>query len=310
MAHRYGQYCPLALAVELLCERWTLLVVSRLIDGCSQFNEIHRGVPRISPSLLSRRLSRARARRAREARAGKKGLPRSCTLTPAGQELSPIIDALAVWGQRWSRDMNEDDLDIAFLAWSMHRSIDMQRMPAGRTVIEFEFTQRAAATAGASGSCTSTATTTCASSARATKWTCRCAPICACSSKRGAAFAICVGRFRLAACNCSARPRCASNFRAGCCSAGSLRIHACVPGASSGSPRPAQRLNRKSCYTARICRAQRASARVARRPSPFDGPGRHHDLQTSIRHRGGNVRARTARRRRRLRRTSRSNKSS
>ena len=57
MAHQYGQYCPLALAVELLCERWTLLVVSRLIDGCSQFNEIHRGVPRISPSLLSQRLS-------------------------------------------------------------------------------------------------------------------------------------------------------------------------------------------------------------------------------------------------------------
>ena len=50
MAHQYGQYCPLALAVELLCERWTLLVVSRLIDGCKQFNEIHRGVPRISPT--------------------------------------------------------------------------------------------------------------------------------------------------------------------------------------------------------------------------------------------------------------------
>jgi len=66
-------------------------------------------------------------------------LPRSCTLTPAGQELAPIIDTLAVWGQRWSRDMNEDDLDIAFLAWSMHRNIDSARMPAGRTVIEFQF---------------------------------------------------------------------------------------------------------------------------------------------------------------------------
>jgi DNA-binding HxlR family transcriptional regulator len=56
MRHGYGQYCPLALAVELLCERWTLLIVSRLIDGCTQFNAIHRGVPRISPSLLSQRL--------------------------------------------------------------------------------------------------------------------------------------------------------------------------------------------------------------------------------------------------------------
>jgi DNA-binding HxlR family transcriptional regulator len=139
MAHQYGQYCPLALAVELLCERWTLLVVSRLIDGCSQFNDIHRGVPRISPSLLSRRLSELERAGLIERGPAKKGLPRTCKLTPAGQELAPIIDALAVWGQRWSRDMNADDLDIAFLAWSMHRNIDTARMPPGRTVIEFHF---------------------------------------------------------------------------------------------------------------------------------------------------------------------------
>ncbi|MEM6498547.1 MAG: winged helix-turn-helix transcriptional regulator, partial [Pseudomonadota bacterium] len=57
MSKSYGQYCPLALAAELLCERWTLLVVSRLIDGCVRFNEIHRGVPRISATLLSKRLA-------------------------------------------------------------------------------------------------------------------------------------------------------------------------------------------------------------------------------------------------------------
>ena len=63
MRHGYGQYCPLALAAELLCERWTLLVVSRLIDGCSQFNEIHRGVPRISPDLVVEAPRSARASR-------------------------------------------------------------------------------------------------------------------------------------------------------------------------------------------------------------------------------------------------------
>jgi DNA-binding HxlR family transcriptional regulator len=57
MKRGYGQYCPLALAAELLCGRWTILVVSRLLDGCAQFNEIHRGIPRISPSLLSQRLA-------------------------------------------------------------------------------------------------------------------------------------------------------------------------------------------------------------------------------------------------------------
>ena len=56
MRRGYGQYCPLALAAELLCERWTLLVISRVIDGCTQFNAIHRGVPRISPAMLSKRL--------------------------------------------------------------------------------------------------------------------------------------------------------------------------------------------------------------------------------------------------------------
>jgi DNA-binding HxlR family transcriptional regulator len=139
MAHGYGQYCPLALAVELLCERWTLLVVSRLLDGCSQFNEIHRGVPRISPSLLSRRLSQLERAGLVKRGPARKGLPRSCSLTPAGKELAPIVDALAVWGQRWSRDMKKGDLDIAFLAWSMHRNVDSARMPRGRTVIEFQF---------------------------------------------------------------------------------------------------------------------------------------------------------------------------
>src|SRR4030095_16050050 len=102
MAHQYGQYCPLALAVELLCERWTLLVVSRLIDGCTQFNEIQPDVPRIPPSLLSRRLNQLE--RAGLVKRGpvKRGLPRSCMLTPAGQELAPIIRATGGWGQGWS----------------------------------------------------------------------------------------------------------------------------------------------------------------------------------------------------------------
>lgn len=139
MRRGYGQYCPLALAAETLGERWSILVLSRLIDGCTQFNEIHRGVPRISPSLLSKRLDqlidaglavRLRATRTKPAR---------YALTPAGKALEPIIDQLAVWGQTWARDMTRDDLDPAFLLWSMHRRLDVTRMPKGRTVLEFEF---------------------------------------------------------------------------------------------------------------------------------------------------------------------------
>lgn len=139
MAKTYGQYCPLSLAAELLCKRWTLLVISRLVDGCRHFNEIHRGVPQMSPSLLSKRLvelERAGLVKTRKSRkhAGREYLP-----TEAALELVPVIDSLAVWGQRWARDMTEEDLDPAFLVWSMHLRMDASSMPPGRTVIEFEF---------------------------------------------------------------------------------------------------------------------------------------------------------------------------
>lgn len=136
---RYGQYCPLALAAELLCERWTLLVVSRLLDGCRSFNEIHRGVPRISPSLLTKRLRELEHAGLvrRRTRCGEKHA--HYEPTPATLELNPLVDGLAAWGQRWGRDMVLDDLDPAFLAWSMSYRLDTDRMPAGRTVIAFEF---------------------------------------------------------------------------------------------------------------------------------------------------------------------------
>jgi DNA-binding HxlR family transcriptional regulator len=128
------------LAAELLCERWTLLIVSRLIDGCSQFNEIHRGVPRISPSLLSQRLASLEHSGLITRAPAKKGAARRYELTPAGRDLESIIEQLAVWGQHWSRDMTRDDLDPAFLVWSMHTRMNTASMPVGRTVIEFEFT--------------------------------------------------------------------------------------------------------------------------------------------------------------------------
>lgn len=138
-ANGYGQYCPLALATELLCRRWTILVVSRLVDGCKRFSDIHRGVPKISPSLLSTRLSELEHAGIVQRRkvAGR----RHCRyeITEAGRELGPIIDMMAIWGQHWARDMEVDDLDPAFLAWSMHLRMDATALPPGRTVIEFRF---------------------------------------------------------------------------------------------------------------------------------------------------------------------------
>lgn len=140
MSQGYGQYCPLSLAVELLGERWTILVVSRLLVGCRRFNEIHRGVPRMSATLLSQRLSQLEHAGLIERRSRANGHGHEYLITDAGRELEPVIADLAAWGQRWARDMVTDDLDPAFLAWSMHQRIDTEAMPAGRTVIRFDFT--------------------------------------------------------------------------------------------------------------------------------------------------------------------------
>lgn len=135
----YGQYCPLALAAELLCRRWTILVISRLLDGCRTFNEIHQGIPKISPSLLSTRLSELE-------HAGlvkRRKIPNENRYryepTEAALDLADLIDRMAIWGQHWSRDMDMDDLDPAFLAWSMSLRMNTDAMPEGRTVVEFEF---------------------------------------------------------------------------------------------------------------------------------------------------------------------------
>jgi DNA-binding HxlR family transcriptional regulator len=140
MPRGYGQYCPLALAVEVLGERWTILVVSRLLDGCRRFNAIHRGVPRISATLLAQRLAQLEHAGIVERRPAPEGRGHEYLLTEAGRELQPIVMDLAVWGQRWARDMVTDDLDPGFLAWSMHQRLNTDAMPPGRTVIEFEFT--------------------------------------------------------------------------------------------------------------------------------------------------------------------------
>ncbi len=140
MKRGYGQYCPLSLAAELLCERWTILVVSRLIDGCRRFNEIHRGVPKMSATLLTQRLDQLEHAGLVERKPLATGRGYEYLLTEAGQDLGAVVMDMAIWGQRWARDMVTGDLDPAFLAWSMHTRLNTDAMPGGRTVMEFDFT--------------------------------------------------------------------------------------------------------------------------------------------------------------------------
>ncbi len=138
MPSGYGQYCPIALATELLGERWTILVVLAVMDGATRFSEMQRAMPRISPSVLSQRLRSLEAAGVVVKEERRDGAA-EYALTEAGEDLAPIILELGEWGQRWGRDLVNDDLDPHFLAWSMHLRMNTEAMPAGRTVIEFEF---------------------------------------------------------------------------------------------------------------------------------------------------------------------------
>ena len=134
----YGQFCPIAKASEVLGERWTHLVIRELIVGSSTFSELRRGVPLMSPSLLSARLKSLERAGIIERNQDERGV--SYALTEAGVELKPIIMQLGVWGHRWVRSqLGPEDLDPSLLIWDIHRNIDTQSFAADRTVLLVEF---------------------------------------------------------------------------------------------------------------------------------------------------------------------------
>jgi DNA-binding HxlR family transcriptional regulator len=141
----YGQFCPVAKAAELFCEKWTPLILRDLAIGATRFSELQRGVPLMSPTLLSRRLKQLEAEGVVERKPS--GNARSSTyhFTPAGREFIPVIEALGVWGQRWSRrELAENEIDLGLLLWALERSVDAGGLGPGRTVVRLELTDQPA----------------------------------------------------------------------------------------------------------------------------------------------------------------------
>ena len=132
----YGQFCPVAKAMELLDERWTMLVVRELLLGSSHFNELRRGVPKMSPALLSKRL-KSLTRAGVVERAEIDGRT-TYSLTPCGKELADVVDSLGAWGVRWIGELGDDDLDPHLLMWDMRRTIPVEAWPRGRTAVAFK----------------------------------------------------------------------------------------------------------------------------------------------------------------------------
>ncbi len=142
----YGQFCPVAKASELFCERWTPLIVRDLATGASRFSELQRGVPLMSPTLLSRRLKQLEAEGVVERRRSPGGKSWTYHLTDAGREFAPLVEALGIWGQRWSRrQLAAGEIDLGLLIWSLERSVDGSAFGAGRSVVRLELTDQPAA---------------------------------------------------------------------------------------------------------------------------------------------------------------------
>jgi DNA-binding HxlR family transcriptional regulator len=133
----YGQFCPVAMTAEVLTERWTPLIVRELLSGSTRFNDLRRGVPLMSPSLLSKRLKTLERVGVIERRRGP-GQVVEYHVTPAGDELWPIIESMGVWGQRWARgDVSARHLDASLLMWDIHRNVEVDELPAARVVVHF-----------------------------------------------------------------------------------------------------------------------------------------------------------------------------
>lgn len=142
----YADYCPIAMGVEVLGDRWTPLVIRELMVGSTGFNEIHRGIPRVSRTLLSQRL-RVLERRGLVHRAeAAPGRPGRYTLTPAGMALTPIVWAMGHWAAEWTfGDPREDEVNGLTLMWRMHQLVIAPKLPAQRTVIHLDLVGRGAA---------------------------------------------------------------------------------------------------------------------------------------------------------------------
>lgn len=140
LAGSYGQFCPVAMAAEVVCSRWTALILRELLCGSTRFNDLRRGVPRMSPTLLSKRLKELEQAGVIATRAtGQAGIV-EYVLTPSGEDLREVVMTLGTWGQRWVESkVSLKNLDPSLLMWDMRRWLKLTPTPDRRQVIQFEY---------------------------------------------------------------------------------------------------------------------------------------------------------------------------
>jgi DNA-binding HxlR family transcriptional regulator len=139
---KYGQYCPVAQALDIVGDRWTLLIIRDLLTGATRFNALRRGLPGLSRTLLAKRLRQLERAGVLERRVdARNSRATEYYLTQAGRELQTVVDALLIWGATWAfGDPSLETLDPLLLMWWMRERVNADLLPEGRTVIQFDFT--------------------------------------------------------------------------------------------------------------------------------------------------------------------------
>jgi DNA-binding HxlR family transcriptional regulator len=138
----YNQFCPVAMAAEVLGSRWTLVLLRELLAGSTRFNQLRRGVPRMSPALLSKRLKELEAAGV-VVRSRVVGEPDMLEyqLTEAGRSLRAVVEAVGAWGHGWIETKSSlANLDPNLLMWDIRRNIDPRPMPRHRNTVQIIFT--------------------------------------------------------------------------------------------------------------------------------------------------------------------------
>lgn len=135
-----GSLCPAVKAADMIGDKWILLIMRELFGGANRYNEFQRALPRISPTVLSKRLKQMEETGlvVKKSVTGEKAT--EYRLTKCGRELAPLVDYMAKWGLRWARRrMNEEDLDVGTFMWDFHRSLNTSELPDGETVFSVNF---------------------------------------------------------------------------------------------------------------------------------------------------------------------------
>jgi DNA-binding HxlR family transcriptional regulator len=138
-----GSLCPAMASADLLGDKWTLLLLREMFLGTTRFGRFQKAIPRMSPSILSKRLKSLEAAEIIIRKSVPTGQAAEYKLTRSGRELGPIIENMAVWGMRWrKRSIAAQDCDVGGFMWDFHRTLNTEALPDGETVILVQISDR------------------------------------------------------------------------------------------------------------------------------------------------------------------------